>query len=65
MSVEITMEFDEQDNPVLSVKGAKGKACKVLTADVERKLGSVTSEQHTPEYRQAEESHVRHSTNNR
>lgn len=51
---EILMDFDEQDNPVISVKGVKGKACKALTAELERKLGNTTSVQETAEYRERE-----------
>lgn len=58
MPVEVIMEFDEQDNPVIRVKGAPGKACKKLTADLERKLGTVTKEEHTAEYRQTETKNV-------
>jgi len=51
---EILMDFDENDNPVISVKGVKGKACRALTADLEQKLGKVISTEHTPEYNERE-----------
>jgi len=61
---EVFMDFDENDDPVISVKGVKGKACKALTADLERKLGGVVVEsQETPEMREREvaQSHDRAS----
>jgi len=51
---EILMDFDDNDNPVISVKGVKGKACRALTADLEQKLGKVTSTETTPEYNERE-----------
>lgn len=51
---EVFMDFDENDDPVVSVKGVKGKACKTLTADLERKLGTVTKTEETPEYQERE-----------
>lgn len=52
--IEVIMEFDENDNPVVSVKGVKGAGCKTLTSDLTAKLGMVTDEVETPEYREME-----------
>lgn len=51
---EVFMDFDDNGNPVISVKGVKGKACKALTADLEKSLGEVITETHTPEYNERE-----------
>jgi hypothetical protein len=51
---EVFMDFDENNEPVLSVKGVKGKACEALTEPLERKLGKVTSKQRTREYNEVE-----------
>lgn len=59
MAEEVFMDFDEQDNPVVSVKGVKGKACQTLTADLERKLGAVTKQEKTKEYREVEEKNAK------
>lgn len=60
---EIFLDFDSEDNPVISVKGVKGKACKALTADLERKLGSVTDVKETAEMKQTEVKHAKNVTN--
>lgn len=54
--IEVFIDFDEKDDPVISVKGVKGKACKLLTADLERKLsgGGPIQTQETPEYHERE-----------
>jgi hypothetical protein len=53
-SEEIYMDFDAQDNPVISVKGVKGQKCRALTADLESALGNTTSTEHTAEYKEKE-----------
>jgi hypothetical protein len=60
---EILMDFDENDNPVISVKGVKGKSCKDVTKGIEQALGKVISSQTTPEYNEREASNV--TANNR
>jgi hypothetical protein len=55
---EIFLDFDADNQAVISVKGAKGRACKSLTADLERKLGTVTSTEDTDEMRQTEAKQV-------
>jgi hypothetical protein len=54
MPAEIHLTFDANDEPVIEVKGAKGKTCKALTAELERALGSVKETSLKPEYRQVE-----------
>lgn len=51
---EVIVDFDEKGQPVISVKGVKGKACKDLTRDLEKALGTVTKTELTPEYNQQE-----------
>ena len=48
----ILVDFDENGSPTISVEGVKGKACKDFTAQLEKALGSVTSDAHTAEYAQ-------------
>jgi hypothetical protein len=50
MSEEILVTFDAEGNPSVTVKGVKGKSCKELTAALEKALGSVTEDKHTPEF---------------
>lgn len=52
MSEVITVEIDADGNPVVSVKGVKGKSCKDLTADLEKALGKVTDSSNTREFEQ-------------
>lgn len=59
---EVFMDFDENDNAVITVKGVPGKACKTLTQDLERKLGSVIDVKETAEMRQAEVKNVKRAT---
>lgn len=54
MTEEIIMDFDSAGNPEISVKGMKGQKCKLLTADLERMLGHVTSTELTSEYQERE-----------
>lgn len=61
----VMMDFDENDNPVISVEGVKGRACKELTADLERRLGKVTKEEKTREYTEAKATSEAKSSNNR
>lgn len=56
---EVFIDFDADDNAVVSVKGVAGKACKDLTKDLEQKLGSVSHEEKTTEYNQTEVKHVK------
>lgn len=51
---EIFLDFDSNANPVITVKGVRGKACKALTADIEKALGKSINEEHTREYTQTE-----------
>ena len=49
----ILVDFDPTTgSPTVSVEGVKGKACKDLTAQLEKALGSVTSDVHTAEFAQ-------------
>lgn len=54
MPTEVFMDFDKDDNPVISVKGLKGRSCKDLTKALEQKLGTVVDSQTTPEYNERE-----------
>jgi len=51
--VEIEVVIDEEGQATLHVKGAKGKTCTELTADVEKALGRVTKRTPTREAREA------------
>jgi hypothetical protein len=52
--VEIFMDFNENDEPVVSVKGAKGRSCSELTKGLEMALGKVVVDEKTPEYYERE-----------
>lgn len=54
---QIIMDFDENDNPVITVKGVKGKACKDLTRSLELALGTTIDSVETDEYKQREVTH--------
>lgn len=54
MPIEVFMDFDKDDNPVISVKGTKGRSCKDLTKALEQKLGIVVDSKTTPEYNERE-----------
>jgi hypothetical protein len=54
---EVIMDFDEQDQPVITVKGVKGAGCKALTAGLEEDLGEVVSDTPTREMRETEVKH--------
>lgn len=62
---EVFMDFDDDDNPVISVKGVKGRGCKDLTADLERKLGTVVKETKTKEYNEVQRGDNRGTPNRR
>lgn len=54
MPAKIIMSFDDEDNVILEVVGAKGKACKDMTREIEKALGSVKESVNKPEFRQVE-----------
>lgn len=54
MPIEIYMDFDSEDNPVVSVRGAKGRSCSDLTKGLELALGKVVVDEKTPEYYERE-----------
>lgn len=54
MTEEITLTFDNDDNPVIDVKGVKGKSCTQLTEALEKKLGTVTKDVKTREFNEQE-----------
>lgn len=54
MTEEITLTFDDQDNPVIKVTGVKGAGCASLTETLEKKLGTVTKDEKTSEYNERE-----------
>jgi hypothetical protein len=62
---EVFIDFDIEDNPVVSVKGAPGRTCKDLTRDLEMKLGKVQVEVKTQEYWQSEVKNVNIAYNRR
>lgn len=54
MPAKIIMTFDNNDDVVLEVVGAKGKACKDMTREIEKALGSVKESTTKPEFKQVE-----------
>lgn len=52
MPEQIIVDIDPSGNASIEVKGAKGKACKDLTAGLEKALGKVTEVQEKPEINQ-------------
>jgi hypothetical protein len=57
MAEEIYVDFDAEDDPVVTVKGVKGRACKDLTRSLEKALGTVISDKPTPEMREEDPAH--------
>lgn len=47
---EVFMDFDDEDNAIISVKGVAGKSCKDLTRELENALGTVTDDKLTEDY---------------
>lgn len=62
---EVFLDFDKDDNPVVSVKGVKGRTCKDLTAGLERKLGTTISTETTPEFNEREVARVNDRASNK
>ena len=54
MTEEITLTFDDADQPVIKVTGVKGPGCSSLTEALEKKLGTVTKDEKTSEYNEGE-----------
>lgn len=52
--IEIFMDFSDDDEPIISVKGVKGRSCKDLTKGLELALGKVVVDEKTPEYYERE-----------
>lgn len=52
MATEIIVTFDAQGNSRIETKGFKGADCLKATADLERALGTKTSDTKTREYSQ-------------
>ena len=47
---EITVDFDDNGEPIISVHGIKGVSCKDASAFLEKGLGVKTSDTKTKEY---------------
>ena len=47
---EVFLDFNEEDEAIISVKGVAGKSCKDITRELEIALGSVNDEKLTEEY---------------
>lgn len=65
MAQEVFLDFTDEGNPVISVKGIKGKSCKALTADLEAKLGETISTEATSEYNAREVNHATERASNK
>jgi hypothetical protein len=52
MEEEITIEISPTGDTTVSVKGVKGTSCRDLTKNIEKALGTVTSDKPTPEMRE-------------
>lgn len=62
---EVIMDFNEEGDAVIAVKGVKGHGCKALTADLEAALGETVKDEPTREMRQTETKHAQKITNRR
>lgn len=62
---EVYLDFDEQGDPIVSVRGAKGKACKALTEGLEKSLGQTVSTELTDEYKEREVSRATERAHNK
>lgn len=49
MSEEIIIEISPEGETTVGVKGVKGTACRDLTRNLEKALGTVTEDKHTAE----------------
>lgn len=59
---QITVDFDAEGNPSVSVAGVQGKGCKALTEAIERALGTTVSDTATREMsEQPVRTQVRHN----
>lgn len=47
---EVFLDFNEEDEAVISVKGVAGKSCKDITRELENALGAVKDEKLTEDY---------------
>ncbi len=47
---QVIINIDAEGNTTVSVKGAKGKSCKSLTAKIEAALGQTVKDDKTPEF---------------
>lgn len=55
MRKQVKIEVAPGGEVTIEVSGFKGRACKEITADLEAELGSVVSEELTPEYYEPEQ----------
>ena len=51
----IKINVTAEGSVTVAVSGVKGTGCKALTADIERALGTVTSDKNTSEYTEQEQ----------
>lgn len=50
MANQVIIDIDAEGNMIVSVKGAKGKSCKDLTAKIEAALGQTVKDDKIPEF---------------
>lgn len=48
----IQVDIDQEGGVTVKVEGVAGKSCKELTADIEKALGKVVSDEKTAEFHQ-------------
>jgi hypothetical protein len=58
MIIDISPDGDTK----ISVRGVKGKGCRALTADIERELGDVKSDEPTKEMKEVDTSAIVYQT---
>lgn len=59
MAEVVTVDIDKLGNPKISVAGVAGSSCTDLTRELERALGSTTSDVKTADYGKTEKAHTK------
>jgi len=59
MSTEITITIGTDGATKVAVKGVKGRGCKALTAEFEKGLGKVTSDENSKEFYEEQQTQIK------